>query len=178
MVEGLGEPSPWSQRSASPFERRIAPQLPLTLCCRKTAPPLCSTARAVACKSTQVRMHKATVAHTFKFVFARERAVRYKPMVIVFKLHGICLPPPIGRHSPFPRYACVTDVIVRGSVGLNPDSFLLYVPPSPCFAFSPTLCGLECFISLVRMRVNPLFSPHTVPVQTPPSQEQALTHSL
>lgn len=64
---------------------------------------------------------------------------------------------------------------VRMSLGLSPDSFGFNVPPPPCCPFSPSPCGLEYFISLISwMRVNPLSSPHTLPVQEP----QAIVTSL
>lgn len=67
------------------------------------------------------------------------------------------------------------DVLVRGSVGLYPDSLHLNVPPLCCPQHF-SLCGFKYFISFVRRtRVNPLPSPHVVPVQKPPARGKPTT---
>lgn len=58
---------------------------------------------------------------------------------------------------------CLSDVIGRGSVSLSPVSLRFNVPPPFCFPFSPSLCGLEYFISLVSLNEDEssVFTTHT-----------------
>lgn len=105
-------------------------------------------------------------------------------MSIVSKPHSVYLPPTSPSHIVcLTCCACPSDVILRGSVGLSPDSLCYNVPPPLCFPFSPplslSLCGLVYFISLVsRMRMNPLSLPHILPVQKASSECNRPSHRL
>ena len=68
-AEVWGGPSPSSQRSASLSGSRTVPRLPPTHCCRRMAPPLCSTARAVAFKYTQVCVHRGREVCVYMWTF-------------------------------------------------------------------------------------------------------------
>lgn len=105
-------------------------------------------------------------------------------MSIVSKPHSVYLPPTSPSHIVcLTCCACPSDVILRGSVGLSPDSLCYNVPPPLCFPFSPPLSlslwfGIFYFPRQPNEDESSVFTTHTSCPKSLKRVQQALTQTL